>query len=219
MPTTTPDSIYYADSATTMSAEAISAAEATSVQNALNSVRSRRQIQTFVWANAAARAAQTGMVEGDIGYQSDTNIYYFYTGTVWKAWDSDWITYTPTLTNVTLGTGSATQYRYRYTGGVVEVDFSIRLGTGGSFTGSPTMTLPVSAVALRHSSMTYDGVASATNAAGNIYPISVLASGTSVTTVAFWTTTTGAYAQVTAIVPHTWALNSVIQGKFRYVPA
>jgi len=37
MPVTSPDSIYYADGSTSMSAEAISAAEATSVQNALNS--------------------------------------------------------------------------------------------------------------------------------------------------------------------------------------
>lgn len=219
MPTTTPDGIYFADSSTSMSAEAISAAEATSVQDAFTAFREFRQIQTFVWADAAERALQAGMSEGDMGYQSDTKIYYLYNGASWKAWESDWITYTPTLTNVVLGTGAATQYRYRYVGGVVGVDFSIRLGTGGSFSGSPTMTLPVTATALRFNSMTYDGVASAANAALNIYPISVLAAGASTTAVTFWATTTGAYVQVTATTPHTWALNSVIQGKFRYVPA
>lgn len=176
-------------------------------------------VRLYKAATTTARDLLTDMVTGDRCLVAADGINYRYNGSAWKAWESDWITYAPTLTNITLGTASSTQYRYRYTGGVVEVDFSIRLGTGGSFTGSPTMTLPVTAVAVRHAAMTYDGVASAANAALNIYPISVLASSTSTTVVAFWTTTSGAYAQVTATVPHTWALNSVIQGKFRYVPA
>lgn len=157
--------------------------------------------------------------EGLLCYVLADKITYRRNASAWRPWDSDWIAYAPTLTNVVLGTGAATEYRYRYVGGVVEVDFFIRLGTGGSFSGSPTMTLPGNAVALRHNNMTYDGVASATNAAGNIYPISVLANTTAVGSVWFWTTTSGAYAQVTATVPHTWALNSAIQGKFRFVPA
>lgn len=84
MPTTSPDNIYYADSSTAMSAEAISAAVATSVQDALDSkVNDTRQIQSFVWANAAARTAQTGMAEGDWGYQQDTDVTYRYT-TAWN---------------------------------------------------------------------------------------------------------------------------------------
>lgn len=220
MPTTTPDGIYYADSSTAMSAEAISAAEATSVQAALDTlINDSRQQQTYFWTDSSGRTSQTGMRVNDLGYQADTNITYRYNGSIWVAWQSDWITYAPTLVNISLGTGSSTQYRYRHTGGVVEVDFSIRLGTGGSFTGSPSMTLPVNAVALRYNNMSYDGVASAANAAGNIYPISVLANGAAVDSVWFWSTTTGAYAVVTATVPHTWALNSVLQGKFRFVPA
>jgi hypothetical protein len=67
-----------------MSAETISAAEATSVQAALDSlVNNNRQVQTYIWANAAARTAQTGMLEGAIGYQSDTDVYYSYSGTAW----------------------------------------------------------------------------------------------------------------------------------------
>jgi len=84
MPTTTPDNIYYADSSTAMSAETISAAEATSVQAALDGlINNNRQVQTYIWANAAARTAQTGMLEGAIGYQSDTDVYYSYTGAAW----------------------------------------------------------------------------------------------------------------------------------------
>lgn len=86
MPTTSPDNIYYADGSTPMSAEAISAAEATSVQNALNSlINNTRQIRAFVWADTAARNDQIGMTEGDIGYQLDSDTNYQYTGSVWVA--------------------------------------------------------------------------------------------------------------------------------------
>ncbi|MGK3946137.1 hypothetical protein ABK046_48280, partial [Streptomyces caeruleatus] len=79
MPTTSPDGIYFADGATAMSAESISAAEATSVQDALDDlVHDNRQLQAYDWANSAARTAQTGMTEGAIGYQRDTDTYYTY---------------------------------------------------------------------------------------------------------------------------------------------
>lgn len=85
MPTTSPDNIYYADTSTSMSAEAISAAEATSVQAALNAkINNTRQIQSFVWANAAARTAQTGMNEGDWGFQQDTDVTYRYANATWS---------------------------------------------------------------------------------------------------------------------------------------
>jgi hypothetical protein len=58
MPTTSPDSIYYADGTTPASLADITAAMATSVQNAFNV----REMQSFSWANSTAKSAQTGMV-------------------------------------------------------------------------------------------------------------------------------------------------------------
>lgn len=85
MPTTSPDNIYYADSSTSMSAEAISAAEATSVQNAFDAkINDTRQLQTFLWANAAARNAQTGMVEGDWGFTQSEQTAYRYVRSFWS---------------------------------------------------------------------------------------------------------------------------------------
>jgi hypothetical protein len=46
-------------------------------------VADARQIQTFAWANAAARGAQTGMQEGDQGYQADTDSRWTYNGSTW----------------------------------------------------------------------------------------------------------------------------------------
>lgn len=37
----------------------------------------------FRWADATARAAQAGMIAGDLGYQTDTGVAYKYTGTEW----------------------------------------------------------------------------------------------------------------------------------------
>lgn len=48
---------------------------------ALNSIVGQR---TYKWANAAARGAQTGMSEGDVGDQADTDIRYRYSGSAWE---------------------------------------------------------------------------------------------------------------------------------------
>jgi hypothetical protein len=83
VPTTSPDGIYYPDAATSAAFEAALAQLAGSVQDAFDSSREDRQLQTFDWANSSERASQTGMTEGAIGYQRDTDVYYTYTGTIW----------------------------------------------------------------------------------------------------------------------------------------
>lgn len=50
----------------------------------IDTVIGNRAIQTYKWPNAAARTVQTGMSEGDQGYQSDTDTSYFYTGSTWR---------------------------------------------------------------------------------------------------------------------------------------
>lgn len=69
-------------------------------QAAIN-VDSTRQVYTYRWANAAARTAQTGMRNGDTGYQLDTRIKWTYNGTVWQPHDTGWVT-------MTMATGGGT---------------------------------------------------------------------------------------------------------------
>ena len=78
---TSPDNIVYWTTAPIDPASLVaeSAAQATSIQNALLT----RQGQYYRWANSAARTAQTGMVYGSKGFQVDTGIEYFYDGTNW----------------------------------------------------------------------------------------------------------------------------------------
>jgi hypothetical protein len=54
-----------------------------------------------------------------------------------------WIAWTPTVTNVTKGTGSAETYVFARLGKLIFVRGTLQLGTGGTVTGSPTFSLPV----------------------------------------------------------------------------
>lgn len=59
--------------------------------------------------------------------------------------DAAWANRTPTLTNITLGTGGTNQQRYIQMGKTVMIRGSITLGTGGALTGSPTVNVPTTA--------------------------------------------------------------------------
>jgi hypothetical protein len=58
-----------------------------------------------------------------------------------------WTAYSPTLTNVTLGTGGAISAAYARIGRTILFRIRIVLGTGGALTGTMTATLPVAATA------------------------------------------------------------------------
>lgn len=80
MPTTLPDNIYYPDISAAQNQPAYTGTLASSVQTALNA----RQRYTYVWTNAAALNAQTGMTEGSIGYRLDTKTEYQYENGAWR---------------------------------------------------------------------------------------------------------------------------------------
>jgi hypothetical protein len=80
MPVTTPDSIFYRNTATPAALETESATQASSIQAALTSRGQHR----YRWADTAARNAQTGMSIDDHGYQIDTGATYRYNGSAWK---------------------------------------------------------------------------------------------------------------------------------------
>jgi hypothetical protein len=60
---------------------------------------------------------------------------------------SAWQTWTPTLTNITLGTGSTVTGAYSQVGKKVTARLVVVLGTGGALTGTAAFTLPVTAQA------------------------------------------------------------------------
>ena len=80
----------------------------TELDNSITASTAAYAIKTYKWANAAARSAQTGMTEGDIGDQADTDQRYRYSGSAWMNITSGTYPITPTSvagTGVAIGSG------------------------------------------------------------------------------------------------------------------
>lgn len=220
MPTTSPDSIYYADGTTPASLADITAAMATSVQNALN----LREEHSFSWSDATARAAQTGMSTGDTGYQIDNGVFYLYNGSAWIIWAKAPTTYTPTFTSFT---ASASSFTYAIAGGRVFVSGRATCSTGlptGSirFTTPSGFNIDTSALGTVEAVIIGQGGVDDASTAVN-YPVQVrVSSSTQVALIA--PTYNGAAAgtaylttsATSATVPLTWASGDVFYVTFSY---
>lgn len=220
MPTTSPDSIYYADGTTPASLADITAAMATSVQDALN----LREGHSFSWADATARAAQTGMSTGDTGYQVDNDTFYIYNGSAWKIWAKQSTAYTPTFTGFT---ASASTFVYSISGGRVFISGkatcsttlptgTIRLSTPSGYNIDTTALGTVEAVIIGNGGV--DDASSTSN-----YPVQVrISSSTQLALIA--PTYNGAAAgtayltitNTSATVPLTWASGDIFYVTFSY---
>lgn len=66
------------------------------------------------------------------------------TATTGLKWGGLWQTYTPTLSNMTVGNGT-TEARYRQMGNTADVFFKFTLGSTSTVSAFPTITLPVNA--------------------------------------------------------------------------
>lgn len=122
-----------------------------------------------------------------------------------------WTSYTPTLSNLTLGNGTV-QARYRQVGKMVDVVFAFTLGSTSAVGSNPSFTLPVSSSigSIAYNAYFQDagtgtfigfvnlGASSATFFAAN-------ASGTYIS-----------YSSVTATVPFTWTTNDFFNVIFSY---
>lgn len=213
---------YYADASTPASIATITAAMADAEADQI----AVRQIQSYKWADAAARTAATGMTEGDIGYQLDTNVNYLYDGAAWGASQGQvtaWVTYSPTLTNFTVGAGGSpiSTVRWRYVGTMIEVDYKFVLGTTGAITGAPRFTLPVTG-ASTYVSPAIRGVGSLIDiSAGTIY-MSFEAVTTSAGAATIYYNGSPApppLANISSTAPFTWAVGDILEGAFTFEPA
>lgn len=72
-------------------------------------------------------------VNGSYAERIDNGILYKRVAGAWKAWEATQVAFTPTLTNVTLGTGGTNDATYDIVAGRYIVRGQIILGTGGSF--------------------------------------------------------------------------------------
>jgi hypothetical protein len=122
-----------------------------------------------------------------------------------------WTTYTPTLTNCTLGNGTVTA-KYRQIGKMVNVYFNFLLGSTSSIGSSPNFSLPVNAVV---GSILYNAYFQ--DAGTNTYMGGInIAPTTAEIYIPNVSGTYPSYAAVTATVPFTWTTNDFIRTIFSY---
>lgn len=115
---------------------------------------------------------------------------------------SPWQTFTPTLSNVTLGTGGTLTGYYQRIDYTIIFSVSATLGTGGTLTGSPSLTLPFAAA------RTYSGIFYGwlVNPGVTLYD-AVFRQNTTTALDVFVNGTAGTYATFTTLsstVPFTW---------------
>lgn len=214
---TSPDGIAFwtTDPADSASLVAESAQQASSIQAAFD----KRQNFDFRWADAAARTAQSGMVYGSQGFQVDTGVVYFYTGSVWALWDKPYTAFTPTISGSNIGsTGTNTAF-WSMSSGRAFVEGQIVLGGTGISMGSTTVTTPVTAVTGVTSSPR--GQVALVDAGSSTYMgTAFYASATTVSVLP--TTVSGSYItyqNITSTVPFTWVAGDAIRYSYSFIPA
>lgn len=195
----------------------------------LTAAGGRRIFETVTQMQAQTIGIQTGAL-ADVTNDPTTanNLSYRWNGSAWKAWESDWITYTPSLGQATgtfaIGTGGSAKatLKYRYESGLVHVKDILILGTTGTMGTTVTISLPVNSIvpvtpyralsqlvtindtsAIAGSTVAFFGAIVANNVSQSTVIIRA-SSGT---------------ANITPSVPMTWAAGDSIEVDFFFEPA
>jgi hypothetical protein len=155
-------------------------------------------------------------IEGQFAFIELNDITTYYNGTAWQNYlfPSTWIAYTPTLSNITLGSGGTSAFYYQVVGKQVNVRGRITLGTTGTLTGAATFTLPVTCIL---SNQFWQSGASLLDSGTNYFQ-GVVQLGTTAASL-YAVNSSGTYSVLTATsatVPFTWAINDVINVGFSY---
>jgi hypothetical protein len=100
-------------------------------------------VQVLAQITSATRPANG--YPGRMCFEIDTNRFILDDGIGWLGWDLEWQTYTPTFTNVTLGTGGSPSvagvYKRRWNSALVSVEW--KLGTTGEASGDIRFSSPL----------------------------------------------------------------------------
>ena len=142
----------------------------------VNTYLMNQSVMTF--ASATARnAAIPSPTEGMLTYQESNDHLTVYNGTDWVPFDTTWNTYTPTLSNVTLGSGSTLSAAYAVIGKTVIVQFYFALGSTTTINGDVSFSLPINHASSNRSGQAGTCVIVDASPATR-YPGTVLLSGT-----------------------------------------
>lgn len=159
-------------------------------------------------------------------YETDTNRTWEHNGSAWVLMSSNgaYTSYTPTLTNITLGSGGVANGRWKVVdGSTLFLRVRITLGTSGAFTGAGTISLPSGMTGVTETDGFQIVPAILRDTGSAVYKghVQLLSAGTSLTIYA--DNASGTYltqAASSSVVPHTWANTDVIafHGAFEIVP-
>lgn len=126
--------------------------------NIIPSAVKRRHIDGTIITEglAADKPTDGGAVGIKAWFSTDTGILYLWDGDEWlipNGYADNWISFTPTLTNITVGNASLSG-RYKVIGNFVRFQARIVLGSTSSMGSTPLITLPVT----KDSSFNADGI-------------------------------------------------------------
>lgn len=142
----------------------------------VNTYLMNQAVMTFASATARNTAIPTP-TEGMVTYQESNDHLTVYNGTDWIPYDTTWTTYTPTINNVTLGSGSTISAAYAQIGKTVIVQFYFALGSTTTINGDVNFSLPINQASSNRSASV--GTCVVTDASpATRYPGTVLLSGT-----------------------------------------
>ena len=155
-------------------------------------------------------------VEGRLIFETDTNKLMIYDGSAWRlAGGSGWTSFTPTWTNLTVGSGTNVG-EYRYADGGMWVRGSFTYGSGSAVGTAPRLTLPASATMPSDVQLMPRGWGMLKDATGNNNPSPIAHYDT--THVIFYVQTISngylALVDITASIPFTWATSDAITYQF-----
>jgi hypothetical protein len=162
-------------------------------------------------AFSAAGLAQTD----DKWYSTTDSITYRWSGAAWKAYSSEWTSYTPTLGSITLGNGSLS-CRWRYDDGDVLFEFNFNMGSTSAMGTDPTFTLPI-AMASTSSQIMWSGKIE--DSGTTQFAIGFLVNtSTTVVTIRLGNASVAVenFAFITSTSPMTWTTNDNISISGRY---
>jgi len=166
----------------------------------------------MVFTNAAARlAAIPSPTEGMVTYLTGNDHFAIYSGTEWVIYDIGWNAWTPTLTNLTQGTGATLSAFYARIGKTIVAQLYITMGTGMVVGGQFSISLPVD-IASANRSLTI-GTCLMRDATGSVSYLGSVNALTSAPSLARMNTigTAGATATLssqTAASPFAWNANA-----------
>jgi hypothetical protein len=172
----------------------------------------------MVFTNATARdAALTSPTEGMVTYQTQADHLTVYNGSAWVTFEIAWTAWTPTLTNLTQGTGATMSAFYARIGKTVVAQVYATMGTTPTVGGQFSISLPVDIASSTRS--TSIGTCVMRDAGGAVsYLGSVLATGSAPSVARMQTIgTAGATATLssqTGTNPFTWATTSTSYFQF-----